>query len=197
MVKLIPVGSATAAIALSAITACIAPVAASAASLRYESGVGSKVVGIDGLEVGGELLNVDFKFGSFNSIFSEDPFFRGEKEAAGEAADKISQLLGQEAFTTVFQGTTKFDGFYVAYERPEDSPNHGFFGYWADDPRFEKDEVKDINQGFNPNDIGPLPFATFKSAEGGTPQATPEPSLIFSFITLGGLMLASKRKTKG
>ncbi|NEP86897.1 MAG: PEP-CTERM sorting domain-containing protein [Okeania sp. SIO2C2] len=42
-----------------------------------------------------------------------------------------------------------------------------------------------------------IPYAKFTPQETPKPTKTPEPTLIFGLITLGGLMLGSKRKTKG
>ncbi|NER08670.1 MAG: PEP-CTERM sorting domain-containing protein, partial [Okeania sp. SIO3C4] len=45
-------------------------------------------------------------------------------------------------------------------------------------------------------DAASVPYAKFSPAS-PSPTSTPEPTLILGFITLGGLMLGSKRKTKG
>ncbi|NEQ37585.1 MAG: hypothetical protein F6K40_15435 [Okeania sp. SIO3I5] len=176
---------------------------ASAISLRYLNGPGTQVVGIDGLEVEGVEYNVDFIFGSYNSIYDGTLNFQSQV-AAERAVTEVMAALGSSNFThydpSFLFGDGFMDGFSIPYPTPpqyDDERDWLFITYdmmfWdLDDDRLligrhgvERDTV-----------LSWRPYAKFSPAS-SEPEPIPEPSLILGCIALGGLMLGSQRKTKG
>ncbi|MEL7036990.1 MAG: PEP-CTERM sorting domain-containing protein [Cyanobacteria bacterium J06592_8] len=182
-------------------TFLFAPSGASAVTLiRANDG---SVTRIENLEVEGLEYNVDFIFNqSYNDVFGGSFDFESEQEALS-ASEAVATALGDEEFlfeAFLFNaGVTNQDDFFIPFE---------FSG--VSDVRFVGEDVSisapllDIDQP-SPlrfinvdGDFAFAPWAKFSLVDdgGNGSVSTPEPTLILGFITLGSLMLASKRKTK-
>ncbi|MGK7920514.1 MAG: hypothetical protein AB4080_10975 [Trichodesmium sp.] len=158
--------------------------ATEASAFELIRGNNGAVIGIEDLEVGSEKYDVDIVFDSYNNIFGGDLDFESEATArsAGEA---IIQALG---VSDSFGGTDSFlipfsvgERIGVALDGNSQSANDGL-------------AIADVGAS---ESLGWAPYADFTLQTSETPAATPEPSLMLGFITLGGLMLGSKIKTKG
>ncbi len=178
--------------ALLASTACIRP----AHSFDLERDRDGRVIGIKDLQVEDQFFNVDFFFGSY------DEFFKGTfpfpfPSVAENAARNVIVALGTHEFTSKAT-TAAGDGFLIPFGFDERDPS--FVKSYTDSHPFSLPE-DGVGLDLRRRTQGPdefFPWAGFTPTdEFETPVATPEPSLIVGFITLGGLMLGSKRKTKG
>ncbi len=196
-----------------------APEAAVAATL-IDSDKDGIIEGVNDLKVGDSYYDVEFVNDSGASVYSDgfgDPGF--DSVRATEALIDIlnSELNGTEAR---FEDTDSLfrdisDKISIGYQ---DIEQYGLGGLrfvnieqnysiqnldLADDDSEIDYEI--IYDGVKMGDISwvvedqIILWARFSAADPAdpSPASTPEPSLILGFITLGGLMLGSKRKTKG
>ncbi|MEM1170423.1 MAG: hypothetical protein AAGJ08_15415 [Cyanobacteria bacterium P01_H01_bin.35] len=165
-----------------------APQSASAFELiRGDDGAVQQILD---LEVNGEFFDVEFIFDSFDNIYNGTLDFDTLEEAF-VATTAIFEALGDTEATGVF-GDDRFDDFFIPY-RFDPSFGGVYVGTNDGEPTLELDGVGTTSTFSLPQF---RPYAKFTAA--ATPMvSTPEPSLIFAFITLSGLMLGSKRKAKG
>ncbi len=190
-----------------ACTACVA--GASAALIKDSSG---RTIGITSLFVDDGTVateyNVEFIFGTYDSVF-RGGFDFPSQSVAETAANAVIAALGQIAFTNLvdspdcglpgFPGQAgKCDGFLIPYTFKTVGSEEFVLSY---NDFFFNDTVLDFfpAQVFQrPRDADPdpkLPWAKFTPVDDDV-VATPEPSLIFGFITLGGFVLGSRKKEK-
>ncbi len=195
----------TATIASAALVASTALVPkASAFTLRKADD--GRIIGIDALEVEGNFYNVEFKKGSFNEVFGGDLDFKGEEEVL-KAWEAVKSALGDTEFTTPAPDDYLDDAltprFFDVFMIPGflfEETNSVVVVYDKFDTH--ADRADSFGLAMDEEDWW-IPWAKFSSVgnqledQKEEQAATPEPSLIFGFITLGGFMLGSKRKTKG
>ena len=177
----------SAVVIMAALAANTARTAAASAATFFFTEAGSDVVSrVEDLEVDGKFYDVDFLMGSREQVFPDEIFDFLDRDSATAAAEALMGALG-DSLKTSFWG----DVFYLPFLSSDT------FGYWVvmDKSRYEDEDVIDVRT--NGLGVTNYPIAKFTPAEsGGDVVATPEPSLIVGFITLGGLMLGSKGKTK-
>ncbi len=177
-----------------------------------------RVIGIDALEVEGNVYNVDFIRGYFSEVFGDDyDLYFTSYSSALKALSAVTEALGdQEYISHYFDGATmttkgldsvwipftdggsingiKDDMWDVWDDRNFMGPSEGvdrrwYFGFWADFNLRVSDSGEELwgSEGDRGKEEPIM----------GTAVGTPEPSLILGLITISGLMLGSKRKTKG
>ena len=151
----------------------------------------------------GSIWDVDFSSGTGTSVYSDGFDFTTRTEAT-EALAALYDLV-PEVFVPEIGAEDSFGGGSVFSDIGQINVGFGTLegsGFSSDSGQI--DSVKDII--LPQNNLPDIPLAdprTFLYARfsESSPQegikSTPEPNLIFGFVTLGGLMLGSKRKTKG
>ncbi|OZH52719.1 hypothetical protein AFK68_22550 [Hydrocoleum sp. CS-953] len=170
---------------------------ASALTLRKTDD--GRVIGIDGLEVEGVLYDVQLVQGTFSEVFGGSLDFEGYDEAQ-KAWKSLSEALGDDQYTvnsTGQYGDMKMDVFWLPYELQGNRAYSILDAKWND----LSSETPTIMSHDRDNYVFDLyqnagVWAKFQEVEREEPEATPEPSLILGLITLGGLLLGSKIKTK-
>ncbi len=184
---------------------------------RAEEG---NVIGIDNLDIEGEVYNVEFVHESAQDLYGSasvsghsghkriiagsNPFDFSTKAAAEVAFLAVSEALGSEEFIseTVISGPTrgsvlgyeKNDNFLIPFGEVYSLGTSQFFFYNATYDKKSALGDDEVGTWFRREERSVVYMAKFSKAP--TAVATPEPSLVLGFITLGGLMLGSKRKTK-
>ena len=152
--------------------------------------------GVNDLAVDGSLFDVEFVYGDPYWVYSDGFDFTNESAAF---------RMGGELLTVLFLNSLPYQVF------EDDLTSHLqftsrelFIGYNATDAGISGFEINTQDYtGISTDDNSILGhrrlIARFHEQPTAPNQAasTPEPSLILGFITLGGLMLGSKRKTKG
>ncbi|NES07690.1 MAG: PEP-CTERM sorting domain-containing protein [Okeania sp. SIO2F4] len=175
-----------------------APEAAVAATL-YDSDGDGIIEGVKDLAVGDSVYDVEFGVDFGSNVYSEGFDFTSS-ESARSAAESLSAFLeSKSALASLF--TNPMVEVFIGYEMFSENMLNFFTG--------EEEKVEFVNTiiigaaGGGARISGspvaydariPLLYARFHPA---VAASTPEPSLILGFITLSGLMLGSKRKTKG
>ncbi len=178
---------------LASLASLLAPTSASAAQL-VRATESDRVVGIKALEVEGQLYDVQFIFDSFNNIYADGTFDFNSEATARLAYEAIMGELGASDYTGNNYGRPG-DGFVIPYsESYSDKYNWVIYEHAHPDADVA---TKTLYYKVLQDDqtSGRYPYAKFTPAT--QPASTPEPNLIVGFITLGGLMLGSKRKAKG
>lgn len=177
-----------------------------AVSLRKSSGTFPNVVGIDGLEIGNETYNVDFRWGSYDSVYSNiQPLFLDNEEGANLAAKAIMEALGERQRTFRFLDRWDWkvkssDNFQIPYLKGSirgidlvSVVGEKNYSALSDDRLLE-------GARWVPEDrYITAPWAVFvgKGSVGtANMKSTLEPSLMLGFITVGGFMLGSRKKEK-
>ncbi len=174
-----------------------APEAVGAATVRDIDEDGF-IDGVNDLAVGGVVFDVEFVFGSSDEVYS-DGFLDGfDSEAQARAAtqalfdflhyDLESELRAEAGNHSYIQYVNVG---YGAVSYPWGSIVTSEHVGLAKGPAGAEKYAANIRGGENVN------WAKFKTRAEVEPASTPEPSLILGLITLGGLMLGSKRKTNG
>ncbi|MGD1704743.1 PEP-CTERM sorting domain-containing protein [Dapis sp. BLCC M229] len=191
----------TSAALLASASIVFAPPAAEAFTLiKNDDGA---VVEILDLEVSGELFDVEFRHDSYDNIYNGTFDFE-TIESATEAAEAIAEALGDTEFTMLNSrvGDTEFfrersDSFLIPFNLQKITPTFTIvesvsdsYATRATDVVSQLGVVSFVRYQLNP-------YAKFERLEEAPLTEVPEPSLIFGFITLSGLMLGSKRKGKG
>ncbi|MGD1699949.1 hypothetical protein [Dapis sp. BLCC M229] len=200
------------------------PKTASAATLSFDESINQWVSDneaeavdrIMNLEIGGKKYNVTFESKSYASLLEEQQqgigsFGYTNSTDAASAAEAIMNVLG-DSFSTNHLAFGPFvfidDNFKVMESIISTELNTNsdrFVIDWYGDAKrdvqmdlLERSGVRQQMTRGAERTISEL--AVFEEAElgggGGGVASTPEPSLIFGFITLGGLMLGSKIKNK-
>ncbi len=191
------------------------PKTASAATLSLnESGEwvssaeGEAIDEILGLEISNKKYNVKFQSMTFEEI---DTYLKKQSVDAEKAAGAIVKALGSDFATGAWRGSggrvVWYDSFSVIEELDieEFHWGHNFNILRWTDISSSDTEVDVVTQerivegSVGDSQIQWRGVAVFEEANEAKVAAasTPEPSLIFGFITLGGLMLGSKSKTNG
>lgn len=203
------IATTTTALAFSA--GLFAPSAYSAELLIGDEG---QVVKIESLEVDGFTYDVDFLLGDLESLYQGTFDFATGLDAYN-AAEAVVSALGITFFTAInptpcdaldapCPGTVERDDFYIPY-----LSGGGSVRVVWDSPSKERDSLADVEfRDIDSLCIGlglcdGVPFAKFTEvragggSSGGSGVQVPEPSLILGFITLGGVLLGSKKQNKG
>ncbi len=189
----------TATVASAALLASTAIVPeAIAFSLRH--GDDDRVIGIDGLEVEESVYNVDFIDGSFNDSFGDGDSFL-DADSAKKAFSAVQSALGKKEW--LVPGRKHLYEYYDGFMIPFMSEDGEIDIIMEKDSKLrydsgssvigESSSLYDLDKDYSQHIYARVTDVT---APPDIPTTTPEPSLIFGFITLGGLMLGSKRKTK-
>ncbi len=148
----------------------------------------------------GSKWDVDFSSGTGSSVYSDGFDFTTRTEAT-EALAALYDLV-PEVFVPEIGAEDSFGGGSVFSDIGQINVGFGTLegsGFSSDSGQV--DSIRDIILNSDLPDT-PLAdprtflYARFSESSPGI-KSTPEPSLILGFITLGGLMLGSKRKTKG
>ncbi len=172
-----------------------APEAAVAATL-IDSDNDGMIDGVNDLAVDGVLFDVEFVYGSAAEVGGFK--FYTEASAANAANSLMASILSVGAF-------------FVEDDQQDQQHFMLHFNYFNDDGYgigqksitfFEEYVGTDPEYSGSPwlwygEEKVYARFELVPDAPPTQPASTPEPSLILGFITLGGLMLGSKRKTKG
>ncbi len=180
------IATGTSAALLASFTSLFAPTSVEAVSLI--KGDDGAVTRIEGLEASGNDWNVDFEWGTYEEVFTE-----GLQLTYGPAFWVALEIMGVLGKDEVLSGHPSVsDSFFLPYDDQSSGLRNvqGFFDY-QHNSRADRLAVTNIAETEH------RLWAVVVEAEVGEMATTPEPSLIFGFITLGGLMLGSKRKTKG
>ena len=156
--------------------------------------------GVTGLNVAGSDYDVEFFYGTFDEVYNDGGEYDFTFDSVAEVDQAFDAVWGA-LFTVV--GTDAFKG-YEDGDRSASGFLDMFMGF-SDGVRGSY-RTGSTNVQYNARSwfVGASnAWVKFNEAqvptgggENGT-ASTPEPSLILGFITLGGLMLGSKRKTKG
>ncbi|NEP83437.1 MAG: hypothetical protein F6K17_32245 [Okeania sp. SIO3C4] len=168
-----------------------APQSASATTLiRGDDGAVEQILD---LEVNGEFFDVEFVVDSYDNIYN-GTFDFDTLSTATVAAEAVVEALGVSEFTRSFSGDSFFDFFLIPFQF---SSSPGLVDLVIDNFRLVEDTLSTSFAVRNlPGAGAGQPYAKFTAAA-PPGVSTPEPTLILGFITLSGLMLGSKRKTKG
>ncbi len=153
------------------------------------------------------LYDVTFKTGSINSVygdgkggFSFDFSNLVDAEGALRALDAaVSSIDDDYAFESPnFDEIDRFPGAYYIHTN-ENGIEGGVSqsGYVLFRGGIFESFWSPTGPGFDGEVFGMHALFELSEMEEITPASTPEPSVVLGFITLGGLMLGSKRKTKG
>ncbi|MGK7954449.1 MAG: PEP-CTERM sorting domain-containing protein, partial [Crocosphaera sp.] len=147
--------------------------------------------------------DVDFLSGSAVDVYGEDLLFDFVDLDAAEAATQgVINALGRDMEFLGYNGGERTDRFMVGWKQ--------LINPWSNisvtkitqdhDETLSGDTMKNGHSIKSSTDDGTrwAKFTIASASGGGNDVSTPEPSLIFGFITLGGLMLGSNaRKNKG
>lgn len=173
---------------------------ASAFTLITDPGDPLLVTGIEDLDVGGKLFDVEFEFGTFNDVYGnvgdfrvldgDTPYFWGDSAGAIIAAESIVAALGNIHYT-FDNGVVTFDGFLV----PSTVVFATFLyvGYGDKLLGVDRDEVlyaHKAGSGLAPSDVPFFtPFAVFRAE-------IPEPTSTVAILAVAGTGLLATRKGK-
>ena len=189
------------------------PKTASAATLSFDESTqqwvsdnaAEAVSQIMNLDIGGDLFNVTIGQKDTETIFAEQSLGIGsfgykDSGSPEEAASAIIQALGDSFFTTTPPRVQDQFKVAVSFDPFRSFSNFYQFNYYGD-PLFRIAEDRSpglIGQVVNELTFDAFDYVASFERVGGSGQevSTPEPSLIFGFITLGGLMLGRKIKNK-
>ncbi|NEP81513.1 MAG: PEP-CTERM sorting domain-containing protein [Okeania sp. SIO3B3] len=190
---------ATSAALLASSAYLFAPTVASAFTLIR--GLDGAVTNIEDLNVSGVgQFDVEFIYDSYDNIYNGTFDFAGGAEAQ-TAAEAVIGALGTTEYTRANiqdLGFLTIENFFDGFLIPYFVFGRTVIGEGEESADLLDDSLDD--SGLLTPTTRPRIYAKFSPSGPNppiSPTSTPEPTLILGFITLGGLMLGSKRKTKG
>ncbi|MEM1168306.1 MAG: hypothetical protein AAGJ08_04270 [Cyanobacteria bacterium P01_H01_bin.35] len=189
-------GNGAAGAALLAFLASLFACSEAHAANLVRNGETGAVTRIEGLSVetdGNEkIYDVDFSFLSAQDVYGVGLDFDFDLISNAEAAAQaVMAELGSDEYTRQF-GADFSDSFHIGYSRIS-RESYALIGDF--EGRRGSDEL-DVDEFSVDEDNRFAPIAKFTEVVFAEPATTPEPNLIFAFITLGSLMLGSKIKNK-
>jgi hypothetical protein len=191
---------ATTTTALAFSTGLFAPSASAFSLVKNSSGEVDQILN---LEVDGLFYDVSFHFDSYSSLYRGLFDFTSEEDAS-LAGLSVLEALGDTEYTWMLIASAAYvysDSFSIPYGFSQDGrvltvsdlgdPRvfHRYGQSWGTDVLGIR--VREMDEGV----YSTIPYAKFSAASAAT--SVPEPSLILGFITLGGVLLGSKKQNKG
>ncbi len=168
---------------------------ASAAQL-VDSNNDRYIEGVEKLEVAGTSYDVEFVFGTFDEVYKDGSEYDFTFDSISEVDQAFVALLDALAAVVASNPSLPPLGFLDPAASGDGVDSSIFVGYSKTQNARENWlslQAPSLEGSVGAGAAREGVIAKFSESQ----KSTPEPSLILGFITLGGLILGSKRKTKG